>query len=224
MVSPPLPEPTAETLEEFRDLLNGAAGRAGRPLLPGQIEGMIAHFRILLKWGRRMNLTGLRDVRAIVRRHFAEPLQTADLIGDAGTLLDLGSGNGFPAIPLALMHEGLRLILVESSHRKSEFLRAALREVGLREAMVETRRVRRRADLDDLLPVDFLTFRAVRGGELLAGNGKPLLRAGGRLLAFVSRSDAEDLKRHPIAGLRWSGERALDSAENSVVAVLEAGD
>ncbi len=224
MVSPPLSTGTTETVEEFHDLLKSAAREAGRPLRPREIEGMITHYRTLLKWGRRMNLTGLRDAQAIVRRHFIEPVETADLIGEEGTLLDLGSGNGFPAIPLAVMHPGLQLVLVESSQKKSEFLWAVIRELGLRKARVETRRVGRRTDLDDLLPADYLTFRAIRGGDLLAGEGKPVLRRGGRLLAYVSRGGAAGLQRNPIAGLQWSGAWPLSSGKNAVVAILEPDD
>ncbi len=224
MVPPPLPEGTAETVAEFHELLTGAAREVGRPLRPREIEGMITHYRILLKWGRRMNLTGLRDAKAIARRHFIEPVETADLIGEEGTLLDLGSGNGFPAIPLAVMHPGLQLVLVESSRKKSEFLWAVIRELGLRKARVETRRVGRRTDLDDLLPADYLTFRAIRGGDLLAGEGRPVLRPGGRLLAYVSRRGAAGLQRNPIAGLRWSGAWPLSSGKNAVVAILEPDD
>jgi 16S rRNA (guanine527-N7)-methyltransferase len=221
MVLPPVPEGSPETVEEFRELLGGAAHEAGRPLGVGELEGMITHYRMLLKWGRRMNLTGLREAKAIARRHFVEPVETADLIGEEGKLVDLGSGNGFPAIPLAVMHPGLRLVLVESSQKKSEFLWAVIRELGLRQARVETRRVERRSDLDDLLPTDYFTFRAIRGSELLAGEGEAVLRPGGRLLAYVSRRDAARLRRKPIAGLQWSGAWPLSSGKNAVVAILE---
>jgi 16S rRNA (guanine527-N7)-methyltransferase len=221
MVPPPVPEGSPETVEEFRDLLIGAAREAGRPLSATEIAGMITHYRILLKWGRRMNLTGLRDVQSIARRHFLEPVETADLIGEDGTLLDLGSGNGFPAIPLAIMHPGLRLVLVESSQKKSEFLWAVIRELGLRRAKVETRRVERRSDLDDHLPTDYITFRAIRGAELLAGEGEAVLRPGGRLLAYVSLRDSARLRRNPISGLQWLGAWPLSSGKNSVVAILE---
>lgn len=222
MVLPPVPEETTETVEEFRELLTEEAHSIGRSLLSKEIDGMLTHYRLLLKWGRRMNLTGLRDPKSIVQRHFLEPLETADLIGDEGKLVDLGSGNGFPAIPLAVMHPKLRLVLVESSQKKSEFLWAVIRELGLRQARVETRRIERRSDLDDLLPADYFTFRAIRGSDLLVGEGEAVLRPGGRLLAYVSRRDAGRLRRNPIAGLQWSGAWPLKSGKNAVVAIFEA--
>src|SRR6266581_8854059 len=132
----------------FRDRLLEEAGPLGRDLTEKQLAAFETHFRLLREWGRRMNLTGLKDEPAIIRRHFLEPLAVADLLEDGGRLIDLGSGNGFPAIPLKVLRPGLELILVESSEKKSAFLWAVIRELGLTGARVETRRVRR---LDDLV-------------------------------------------------------------------------
>lgn len=182
---------------------------------------MMAHYTLLRKWGRRMNLTGLKDDEAILRRHFLEPIATADLIGEAGTLMDLGSGNGFPAVPLAVLHPGVQLILVESSEKKSAFLWAVLRELGLKGARVETRRVCRRADLADILPVRWLTFRGVRVQDLLAEDQPELIQVDGRLLAFLSEADALRLQQDPPPDLRWAETRVLPSSPGDVVAVYE---
>src|SRR2546422_8643747 len=98
-----------------------------------------------------MNLTGLKDEETIIRRHFLEPIAVAHLLHDEGTLVDLGSGNGFPAVPLKVLRPGLDLVLVEASEKKSAFLWAVLRELGLKGARVETRSVRSLEDLADLL-------------------------------------------------------------------------
>ncbi len=169
-----------------------------------------------------MNLTGLKDESMIARRHFLEPIAIVDLLDDEGRLVDLGSGNGFPAVPLKVLRPGLELVLVESSEKKSAFLRAVIRELGLKEARVETRRVRRLADLADLLPCRYLTLRAVRTDDLLKGKGIPILVPGGKGLFFVTPDQVERLRRHsPIQGLRLSGTRPLPSDPRSVVAILE---
>lgn len=183
---------------------------------------MTKHYLLLRKWSRRMNLTGLEDEGAILRRHFLEPIAAADLMGDEGDLLDIGSGNGFPAVPLAVLHPGVRLTLVEATEKRSAFLWALLRELGLKGARVETRRVCRRADLADLLPVRWLTFRAVRAIDLLADDGPDLLLPNGRLLAFVSDGDAEKLRGKVRSDLRWSGKRPLPTSPGDVIAIFEA--
>jgi 16S rRNA (guanine527-N7)-methyltransferase len=209
------------SVAEFRDRLVGSARGLGRPLSGAQADALATHYRLLLEWGGKMNLTGLHEARAILERHFLEPIAAADLLEDGGRLLDLGSGNGFPAVPLKILRPGIDLVLVEASEKKSAFLWAVLRELGMKGSRVETRRVGTRADLDDLLPCRYLTLRAVRARALLRGEGRPLLEPGGRGLFFLSRADAEAIRTEPIHGLSWAGCRDLPSGARSVVAILE---
>src|SRR6266850_4727752 len=159
----------------FTETLLKIARAAGRSLSDQELSRFEAHHRLLKAWGRRMNLTGLRDEEAIARRHFLEPIAIADLLDDEGRLVDLGSGNGFPAVPLKVLRPGLDLVLVESSEKKSAFLWAVVRELGLKGTSVLTRRVRNLGDLGDLLPCRYLTLRAIRFGELFKGTGGPIL-------------------------------------------------
>ncbi len=208
----------------FTETLLKIARATGRSLSDQELRRFEAHYRLLKAWGRRMNLTGLKDESMIARRHFLEPIAIADLLDDEGRLVDLGSGNGFPAVPLKVLRPGLELVLVESSEKKSAFLWAVIRELGLREARVETRRVRRLADLADLLPCRYLTLRAVRADDLLKGKGIRILVPGGKGLFFVTTDEVERLRRHsPIQGLRLSGTRPLPSDPRSVLAILEPG-
>lgn len=216
--------PREATAGTFRSALAAAARTAGRPLQEAEAGALEAHYRLLRHWNRRINLTGLRDEHAILRRHFLEPIAAGSLLGDEGTLVDLGSGNGFPAIPLKVLHPGLRLVMVESSERKSAFLWAVIRELGLQDARVETRRVRGTADLADLLPCRYLSLRAVRGRDLLGGERVKILEPGGLALLFVSRGEAEDLRRRGLPGLRWVQSRSLPSGPGSVLAVMGPRD
>ncbi len=206
----------------FADRLRGIAAAAGFHPSEAQLDAFCIHHRLLRRWGERMNLTGLKDDEAIARRHFLEPIAAAPLLDDRGTLLDLGSGNGFPAIPLKVLRPGLRLVLVEASEKKSAFLSAVLRELGMRDARVETRRIGGRRDLADLLPCRYLTIRAVRVRDLLKGEGPPILEPGGRALLFVAPDEAEAIRKRPLSGLRFVEARPLPSSTTgSTLAVLE---
>ena len=205
----------------FRDELARAAEDLGTPLPSSALDRLTLHYRLLREWSRRMNLTGLKTRKAILDRHFLEPLFAARFLEGEGTLLDLGSGNGFPAVPLAILHPGTRLVLVEASEKKSTFLWIVLREVGLKAAQVVTERACRRADLSRYLPVRWLTFRALRIDDLLTGPGPDLLEPGGRLLAFVSESEAARLEATPPRGLRGFGTHPLPMSPGDVVAIFE---
>jgi 16S rRNA (guanine527-N7)-methyltransferase len=205
----------------FRETLRTKARSAGRSLSDRELASLEAHYRLLQKWSRRMNLTGLKDEEAIVRRHFLEPIVAADLLDEEGTLIDLGSGNGFPAVPLKVLRPGLDLVLVESSEKKSAFLWAVLRELGLKGARVLTRHVKNLGDLADLLPCRYLTLRAIRSGYLFRGKEGPILRPDGKALFFMTPEQVETLRRRPIPGLRISDTRPLPSSPRSVLAILE---
>jgi len=211
----------ARDVAAFSENLLSTARGSGRPLTVDEAAQLTTHYRLLRQWGERTNLTGLRTPEAILKRHFLEPIAAADLLEGEGTLLDIGSGNGFPAIPLAILHPGTRLVLVEASEKKSAFLWTVLREVGLKAAQVVTRRVCRRADLDDFLPVRWFTFRGVKIAEPLSGPGPELLVQGGRMLAFLSAEDASDLAQHPPEGVRWNATRPLPTSPGDVVAIFE---
>jgi 16S rRNA (guanine527-N7)-methyltransferase len=220
MVTREEPGNTSE-VRSFRENLRKACTDGGFSLSPENLDRLTAHFRLLRHWGRRINLTGLRSPESILARHFLEPIAVADLLEGEGTLLDLGSGNGFPAIPLAILNPRVRLILVEASEKKSAFIWTVVREVRLNAAQVVTRRVCRRADLGEFLPVRWLTFRGVKVDELVAGPGPDLLVAGGRMLAFVSEDEARGLAERRPGGLVWKESRALPRSPGDVVAVFE---
>jgi 16S rRNA (guanine527-N7)-methyltransferase len=209
-----------EDAAQFRkDLLIAAEG-VGRPLTPDQADQMTEHYRLLKEWSSRMNLTGLKDRGAILRRHFLEPILAGDLIEGEGRLIDIGSGNGFPGAPLAVLHPGLELVLVESSEKKSTFLWMILRGLGLKAAQVVTRRVCRRADLAEFLPSRWVTYRAIRGRDCLGDPGPDLLEPGGGLIAFVSADESDELRRDPPPGLRFALTRDLSTSPGDVAAIL----
>jgi 16S rRNA (guanine527-N7)-methyltransferase len=87
---------------------------------------------LLLKWNTRTNLTAIRDPEEIVRRHFGESIFAAlHLDPAATTLLDFGSGAGFPGLPIALFHPKIQVTLAESQNKKATFLREVVRTLGL---------------------------------------------------------------------------------------------
>jgi 16S rRNA (guanine527-N7)-methyltransferase len=87
---------------------------------------------LLLKWNARTNLTAIRNPKDIVRRHFGESLFAAQHLDPATTtLLDFGSGAGFPGLPIAVLHPEIEVALAESQNKKATFLREVARTLGL---------------------------------------------------------------------------------------------
>jgi len=111
------------------------------PASPEILPKLSAYLDLLLKWNARTNLTAIRDPEEIVRRHFGESLFAAQHIGPCDTLLDLGSGAGFPGLPIALLHPEIRVTLAESQNKKSTFLREAVRTLALQNIEIWPARV-----------------------------------------------------------------------------------
>jgi len=98
---------------------------------PGILPQLSLYLDLLLKWNARTNLTAIRDREEIVRRHFGESLFTARHLGPCPTLLDFGSGAGFPGLPIALLRPEIAVTLAESQNKKATFLREVVRTLAL---------------------------------------------------------------------------------------------
>jgi 16S rRNA (guanine527-N7)-methyltransferase len=102
------------------------------PLGPRQLDQFEAYYSLLQRWNGRMNLTAIRDQEGILSRHFVESIACAvHLQGEGRTLLDFGSGAGFPGIPIAICRPAIQVTLAESQGKKASFLREAVRTLGL---------------------------------------------------------------------------------------------
>lgn len=110
---------------------------------PGQVEALLALARLLETWSRRINLTGHRSLDAIVRRLVIEAAALAQVMPQVPSLADLGSGAGFPGLPIAVLRPDCRLTLVEARMRRHHFQRAAVRELRLPNARLELGRAER---------------------------------------------------------------------------------
>lgn len=122
--------PGSLTSTEIARLLQPYLGDgAARP--EALYDQLSIYLQLLLKWNARTNLTAIRDPNEIVRRHFGESLFAAQHLGECATLLDFGSGAGFPGLPIQLLLPRLQVTLAESQNKKATFLREAVRTLGL---------------------------------------------------------------------------------------------
>ena len=160
------------------------------PYLPDPPANLIPqlslYLDLLLKWNARTNLTAIRDPEEIVRRHFGESLFTATHLPPAQTLLDFGSGAGFPGLPIALLHPQLRVTLAESQNKKSTFLREAVRTLNLSTEVWSNR-------AEAMPPVhrfDIVAMRAVDNLKTALPEAIARIKPGGHLALLTTASHA----------------------------------
>ena len=181
---------------EFQDRLARRARRAGVTISPTLAVKLEAYFKLLTAWNTKMNLTGLdlaEQSPAAIDRLLVEPLVASKHVTAPVTrMIDIGSGGGSPAIPLALALSSPHLMLVEAKARKSVFLREALRALEMSEAEVATSRFEELLARPPLHEAhELLTLRAVRVEGAILMNLQAFVRPGGELFLFRAASGSE---------------------------------
>lgn len=178
------------TLAQLRARLVARAEHASLVIPASLLQQLEAYYLLLAKWNATINLTGL-DLEScadpVLDRLLIEPVQASRFIDPtARSVIDIGSGGGSPAIPLAAACGNLHLTMVESRSRKAVFLREAARELGLRATVVNARYEVLLKDAQFRKAFDLLTIRAVRTSRDVLADLSTLVSPGGHLFHFTS--------------------------------------
>jgi 16S rRNA (guanine527-N7)-methyltransferase len=212
------------TSREFQDRLARRARRAGVTLAPELAEQLEVYYRLLATWNTKINLTGLKLSEIspdALDRLLIEPIVAARYVpARTSRMLDVGSGGGSPAIPLALAVPKARLLMVESKTRKSVFLREAVRALDM-EADVATARFEELLARPDLHEAhDLVTVRAVRVESRVLATLQAFARPGGLVLLFRGSGHA-DPSESVTPPLAWKATYPLIESLRSRLVVLE---
>lgn len=180
------------------------------PLSSEQLDQFACYAGELAAWNERLNLTAVADEAQIVRRHFVDSLSCALVWGQPLSLVDIGSGAGFPGLPLKILRPGLQLTLVESIGKKAAFLKHMAELLGLSDVTVLAVRAEDLAHHQAYRErYDCVTARAVAALPTLAEYCLPLCRLGGRWLAQKGGEVGEELQGAQAAIATLGGGTAL---------------
>jgi 16S rRNA (guanine527-N7)-methyltransferase len=165
-----------------------------------QVSQIQQYMGMLLAWNEKVNLTAIRDPLEILYRHFCESMFAAVAVPiDSGRLADVGSGGGFPGLPLKIVRPEIELMLVESNVKKATFLAEVTREIGLNNARVLVSRYEELGE--ELTPLDTVCSRAV--GEFvpfLTWAGSERIAAK-QVVLWIGGRDLDEVLRVP--GWEW---------------------
>lgn len=256
------PERIAELLQPFLEPTAGdtGPGAARTVLLPGQLLNISTYIDLLLRWNARVNLTSVREPEQIVTRHFGESLFTArhlfpnaglHLIGTEtpatrssevkapGThVIEIGSGAGFPGIPIKIWSPQVKLTLIESNQKKATFLREVARALTLTNINVFAGRAsdfhnHPSIEIDPQQitthpitpPRDAVTLRAVERFETILPEAIRLTGTSARLAILIGQSQLKQLHsvspniewrdpiKLPLSSSRWLAIGSQESRE-----------
>ncbi len=170
---------------DFRKILVLAAEEIGIDLPGDRLALLEAYRETLLLWNSKMNLVSLQSDLDLPVRHFIDSLTLLPhLPPGPGSLLDIGSGAGFPAIPIRIFRNDLHVTLLEASRKKCSFLKELSRRLGLQDVTVLNSRLEELLKQPQRRSYDVITSRATLKLPELVQKGLPLLKKGGLLAAM----------------------------------------
>ena len=150
------------------------------------------YYALLVDWNQRVNLTAVTEAEEVAAKHFADSLLPAQLIPAGARCIDVGTGAGFPGVPLMIMRGDLKMTLLDSLRKRLTFLDALLRELNLSAALVHMRAEDAGRDNGRRGHYDVAFTRAVAGASVLMEWTAPLLKIGGLSLMYKGpRADEE---------------------------------
>lgn len=202
--------------------MNNAGARIARLLQPfvqinpGQLRQTSMYIDILRKWNARVNLTAIRGEEDIVTRHFGESFfAAAHLLAPDSTLsvIDLGSGAGFPGLPMAIYAPQAKVTLIESNSKKTAFLNEVIAALELRTVMVFNGRAQAFAGTADVV-----TMRAVESFENVLPLAADLVCDGGRLALMIGASQLAGAEQ-TLPDFSWQKPKLVPGSRSRVLAV-----
>lgn len=177
------------------ELLKASAEKMGIELSQNQLEKFDLYKKLLLEWNEKMNLTAITDYEGIAIKHFADSISVLPLIENKNaSLIDVGTGAGFPGIPLKIANDGFKVTLLDSLNKRITFLEEVKKELGITNLECIHSRAEdggRNADLREKF--DYCVSRAVARLSVLSEYCMPFVAVGGYFISLKGPDAAEEL-------------------------------
>lgn len=184
--------------EEFAGkILQKGAESFGIQLTNQQVDQFFEYYRLLVQWNEFMNLTAITEMEEVMEKHFVDSLalSKAAEVGNIETLIDVGTGAGFPGIPLKIAYPHLRVVLLDSLNKRVKFLSTVIETLGLTNIQAVHGRAEDAARQKDYREqFDAAVSRAVANMASLSEYCLPFVKVGGVFVPYKSGNIEEELK------------------------------
>ncbi|TKJ35108.1 16S rRNA (guanine(527)-N(7))-methyltransferase RsmG [bacterium (candidate division B38) B3_B38] len=199
----------------FQGTLREKAKGIGVELSEEVLQQAETYYRLLSQWNRKINLTALRKLEEVIIYHFVESFFASLHMTDSPSLwADVGSGAGFPALPIKMLRRRLKLYLIEPHQKKAHFLKEVVRRLGLPEVWPMAMTLQ---EFQRCLPYPerfrYITSRAWGALPQLIGFCRQSLEPEGRMLLFVGEKGCHELTRLEMEGLMVERRTSLPTRE-----------
>lgn len=157
------------------------------------VEKFVSYYRLLLEWNERINLTAITDPKGVAERHFADSLLALSLIPQGAKVIDVGTGAGFPGIPLKLVRPDIELTLLDSLNKRIVFLNFILKELGIEGNTFHMRAEDGARNVKLRESFDIAVSRAVASMDKITEWTLPFVKKGGASLLYKGPNADDEL-------------------------------
>lgn len=181
----------------FQDLMKEAAKDVDMDLTDKQYEQFIKYMRLVQEWNQKINLTTIIEDEEFIKKHFIDSIKAfkSNELKEAKTLIDVGTGAGFPGLPIAIMNENIQVTLLDSLNKKINFLNLVVNELGLKNVKTIHSRAEDGANDKNLREkFDIAVSRAVANMAVLSEFCLPYVKVQGCFIALKGPAVEDELK------------------------------
>ena len=183
-------------LKEFEEIFNTSLKEIKINIEKEDIEQFYNYMKLLLEWNEKINLTAITDPKEIIVKHFIDSLTIAKYIPQGATLVDVGTGAGFPGIPLKICRKDVKITLVDSLNKRIKFLEDVIQQLNLKDIeTIHTRAEEFGKNSKYRERFDVATSRAVANLATLSEYLIPLVKINGKCICMKGPDIEEELEK-----------------------------
>ena len=181
--------------EEFFEKMKEKSTDLGVRFLVEQTEQFFDYMNLLIEWNEKMNLTAIIEPEEIILKHFIDSITILKDIPDNSKIVDVGTGAGFPGIPLSIMNPTLKITLVDSLNKRLIFLQEVINKLNLKNVEIVHARAEEFGQNKKYREnFDIATSRAVANLSTLSEYLIPLVKVGGKVISMKAASAEQEIE------------------------------
>lgn len=181
--------------KEFRDILLNGLNDINVTINENKIDLFYDYMNLILFWNEKINLTAIIDKKDIIMKHFIDCISINKYIEDGSIVMDMGTGAGFPGIPLKIINDRTKFILVDSLNKRINFLKEVKKELKLENLdLIHSRAEDLAKDKNYREKMNVVVSRAVANLQVLAEYMLPFVKIGGKCICMKGPNIEEEIE------------------------------